>query len=366
MEILAWCLGILGFLAVLMVSIGLHEAGHMAAAKAFKLHVPKFFIGFGKTVWSKKTAKTEYGIKWIPLGGFVRIEDPDAEKQLDKLMLSHVKPWKRNIIFAAGPFMNILLGTVLLIIMLMVYPGYMVGTTIEGFSERSSAAAAGIQEGDTILAVDGNPVETRDELVTYLQSSDAVSVTVDRVGDEVTIPVELSSEGTLGVTLSAEEYQRSLGESFAMMGDFYMMNLEAITALPQKIPLVVDTLFGAERDPEAPVSMITVGNTYGETAADMEIPPADKLELFIMYSGLINIGLGAVNLLPFMPLDGGRILIATIDSIKMRWNKLRKQKYEPVSEDWINAMTAVSLSMVGMVFVLLLLTDIVLIGRGEL
>lgn len=366
MEILAWCLGIVGFLLVLLISIGLHEAGHMSVAKMFKLHVPKFFVGFGKTLWSKQTAKTEYGIKAIPLGGFVRIEDENSEEgSLDRVMLSHIKPWKRNLVYVAGPAVNIILGTIILISMMLIYPGYVTGNTVDIVNDRSAASEAGLVAGDTITAVNGTSIDSRDELVALMQGEESVALTVQRDGDSFTTDAA-PRDGMLGVTLNAIEYQRGLGEAFVTMGDLFMVNFEAVTELPSKVPVVFETLMGAERDPESPVSMITIGNTYGTTAADTSIPPADKMELFLMYSGLLNIGLGIVNLLPFMPLDGGRILIAFMDSCKLHWSKLRKKTFIPVSQDIIGAMTIVNGAMVVVFMLLLFITDIVLIGRGEL
>lgn len=366
MDILAWILGILGFLVVLVISIGLHEAGHMSVAKLFKLSVPKFFVGFGKTLWSYKTEKTEYGIKAIPLGGFVRIEDTSADKEsIDRFMLTNVKPWKRNLIFVAGPAVNILLGTLILIVMMMIFPMFVTGNTVDSVNERSSAMEAGLVSGDVITSIDGNPVENRDQIVTHLIGQETADVTVERDGEMLTTTVALQ-DGSLGVMLEAEEHYRSFPESLVTIGDLYMVNMEAIASLPSKVPMLIDTLTGAERNPEQPASVIKVGHTYGETAADATIPLESKVERFMMYSGLLNIGLGVANLLPFMPLDGGRILIAFLDSCKMHWSKLVRKPYEPVSKNMIEAMTIVTgITVVGFML-LLFLTDIALVSRGAL
>lgn len=241
MEILAWCLGLLAFLVVIMISIGLHEAGHMAVAKLFKLKVPQFFVGFGKTLWSTKSSKTEYGIKAIPLGGFVRIEDPDTpeDQKLERALLSNVAPWKRQLIYAAGPVVNILLGSILLIVMMLSFPTYISGNTVENVTEQSPAMAAGLQSGDEIIAIDGTPTENREDIVYTLaqQPNSPTAVTVVREDTEHVLTVE-PVDGALGVTLNAVEHQRGLGESVATMGDFYIMNMMAMSELPAKVPVV--------------------------------------------------------------------------------------------------------------------------------
>src|SRR5688572_10974897 len=102
---------VLAALAIL-VSVSLHEAGHMGSAKAFGMRVTRYFVGFGPTLWSKVKGDTEYGVKGIPLGGFVKIvgmtpQDEDAD---DKRAMWRFPVWKRTIVMAAGSIVHFILA----------------------------------------------------------------------------------------------------------------------------------------------------------------------------------------------------------------------------------------------------------------
>src|SRR6478672_5031195 len=112
-------LGIFVFAVGILISIGLHEFGHMATAKAFGMKVTRFFIGFGPTLFSFKRGETEYGLKAIPLGGFVKIvgmtpQDDDVEPGDEKRAMWRYPVWKRTIVMSAGSITHFILGFVLL------------------------------------------------------------------------------------------------------------------------------------------------------------------------------------------------------------------------------------------------------------
>lgn len=375
LEILAWTLGLIVFLVVLAISIGLHEGGHMVVAKAFKLSVPRFFIGFGPTVWSKRVKDTEYGVKALPLGGFVLIEDETQEvDSLERNLLSHVSPWKRTLVFLAGPAVNIVLGIAILAVVLMTVPLQIPTTQVETANDCSVAAEtdvpcgafeAGIMAGDTVTKIDGNPLFGNQDFAPLLDGKEVAEVTVDRNGTEKTFTVNLT-EGKMGINLEVEDVYRDLGQAFGTIGDVFVLNVESLIRLPSHLPGVVQTIFGAERDPEAPGSLIVAGKTYGDVSANTEMPTLDKVQTLALYSGLLNLGLGLINLLPILPLDGGRISIAFMDSIKMGWAKLARRKYNPVSIATVKVMSVIAVTVVFSYMALLMLSDIVSISRGVL
>jgi RIP metalloprotease RseP len=111
--------GIIVFALGILVSVCLHEAGHMATAKAFGMKVTRYFVGFGPTLWSFKKGETEYGVKGIPLGGFVKIvgmtpQDDDVEPGDEKRAMWRFPVWKRTIVMAAGSLTHFALGIVIL------------------------------------------------------------------------------------------------------------------------------------------------------------------------------------------------------------------------------------------------------------
>src|SRR5580658_1586593 len=115
---MTYLLGVLIFVIALLISITLHEAGHLVTAKAFGMKANKFFIGFGNTVWSTVRGETEYGIKSLPLGGFVDISgmsNLDEIDPADEARTFRSKPaWQRSVVLLAGSFMHFVIGFVLI------------------------------------------------------------------------------------------------------------------------------------------------------------------------------------------------------------------------------------------------------------
>jgi membrane-associated protease RseP (regulator of RpoE activity) len=228
-------LGILLLFAGIMFSVAWHELGHYLAARKFGIKVPEFFVGFGKTLWSRKVGETEFGVKMIPLGGYVRmigmlppargetlgrsrrtgpfqglIDDARQQSAMDVLPEDAHRqfytraPWKRIIVMAAGPFQNLILAIILFAIAIMGVGVPTSSTTISTVSQcvlpatapqteqcpadapPSPAAAAGLLPGDKIVAFNGAPVTENDwrSLQEAIRAaSGTVTITVER-GDQ--------------------------------------------------------------------------------------------------------------------------------------------------------------------------------------
>ncbi len=237
-------LGILLLFVGIMISVAWHELGHYLAARKFGIKVPEFFVGFGKTVWSRKVGETEFGVKLIPLGGYIRmigmlppakggtlgrsrrtgpfqglIDDARQQSAMDVMPEDADRqfytraPWKRIIVMAAGPFQNLILAIVLFAIAIMGIglPGST--TTVAAVNEcivpassghltecpegapPTPAAAAGFQPGDVIVALNGTSFENlqgRDLQETIRASSGSVTVTVERAGQRVELTPTLA------------------------------------------------------------------------------------------------------------------------------------------------------------------------------
>lgn len=195
----AYLFGPYAFLIIgaLLVSIILHEFGHYGTAKLFGMKATEFFVGFGPRIWSFRRGETEYGLKVIPAGAYVRIigmnnlEDVDPADE-SRAYRSKSAP-KRMIVVLAGPFMNLLIAFVLLFSLLLLHglPGdqWTVGRVQAG----SAAAAAGVQEGDRILSVGGDPVGTWEHFREQLndKSGAPVALVVERGGQQVTLTADL-------------------------------------------------------------------------------------------------------------------------------------------------------------------------------
>ncbi|KJK57767.1 zinc metalloprotease [Saccharothrix sp. ST-888] len=237
-----WVLGILLFLVGLLFSIAWHELGHLSTAKLFRIRVPQYMVGFGRTVWSRRKGETEYGIKAIPLGGYIRMIGmfpPGADGRItqrssspwrsmiedareasyeelqpgdeDRLFYTR-KPWQRVIVMFAGPFMNLILSFVLYLGLFMGLGSQMPVPTIGTVSEcvvptgsatdtcpkdapKSPANAAGLRPGDTVLAFNGDRISTYKQLQADIRKSPGRTVTilVERKGEQVPLTAAITS-----------------------------------------------------------------------------------------------------------------------------------------------------------------------------
>ncbi|MEU9013166.1 site-2 protease family protein [Streptomyces sp. NPDC048479] len=240
MTILLTVLGIALFAVGLMVSIAWHELGHLSTAKLFGIRVPQYMVGFGPTVWSRNKGETEYGIKAIPMGGYIRmigmfppgedgriearstspwrgmIEDARSAafeelKPGDENRLFYTrKPWKRVIVMFAGPFMNLVLAVAIFLGVSMSF-GFATQTTqvagvqqcvISQSEDRdkcqkgdpvSPAQASGLKKGDKIVAFNGEPVADWSELSNHIRETiGPATITVVRDGRQQVLKATLA------------------------------------------------------------------------------------------------------------------------------------------------------------------------------
>src|SRR5450432_268884 len=203
------------FVAALIFSIMLHEAGHFVTAKKFGMKVTQFFVGFGRTIWSTTRGETEYGVKALPLGGFVKITGMTALEDVDPAdeprSFRRQPGWQRIIVLASGSFMHFALAFVLLIILALgiglvnentnqiglISPCVPLsaqalnrGAACTASDATAPAKLAGIQVNDQIIAIGGIAVHTWTQLgkaITAQPKGQPVAITVLRHGKTVVL-----------------------------------------------------------------------------------------------------------------------------------------------------------------------------------
>ncbi|KAA0926719.1 MULTISPECIES: M50 family metallopeptidase [Rhodococcus] len=351
-----FALGVVLFAVGIGVSIALHEAGHMWTAKALGMKVRRYYIGFGPKIFSFRRGETEYGLKAIPAGGFCDIAgmtaiDELAPDEVERAMYRQ-KTWKRIVVMVGGIAMNFVLGIVLIYALVLgwgtpdrvtptttVQGVGCVGTTqtpdgeIADCSGDGPAAAAGLREGDIITAVDGTPTEVWSDAVLAIQASTgSVELTVDRNGasQTITVPVtqvqryvvdpdtgarESTTVGAVGVTGGPPPnitYNpiEAVPETFAFTGDIFVQTGKALVQLPTKVQALWESIFGGERGLDTPMSVVGA-SVIGGQAAETE-----NWATFIGLLASLNFFLGAFNLVPLLPLDGGHIAVTIYERIR--------------------------------------------------
>jgi len=239
-----------GILA-LVISVFLHELGHFLVAKHNGMKVTEFFIGFGPRIWSFRRGETEYGLKVIPAGAYVKIIGMSNLEEVapeDEARSYRAKSyWQRMPVVLAGPAVNIALGVILLLVVYASF-GYTLGTRqIATVTPGSAAATAGLLPGDEIVAVDGTNIEEFDDISSQIQPAGGrrVEVTVLRDGVEQVVPVDV------GWGLD-EDVSRQLGlqrgDRVTRVGDTTVSSYDEVVAAlaiaPDPVVLRVDGAYG--------------------------------------------------------------------------------------------------------------------------
>jgi membrane-associated protease RseP (regulator of RpoE activity) len=353
----AFVLGIVLFVLGILISVILHEAGHFLTAKKFGMKATQFFLGFGPTLWSTTRGETEYGVKALPFLAFVRITGMttlDEVDPADEPRAMRNKPaWQRAIVMAAGSFMHFAFAFVLLLILVIgigqandntttigsVSP--CVPASLKAFDQGSCkgnlgaapAQQAGIKPGDKIIAIDGKPVHNWAQLGTAIRAQPAgqkMAVTVQRDGQTLTlsatptiVPGRNGSYLGIGDAVIFTRSNPVAAVRFAgsAFGQVLTGSAEAFAKLPAALP----DLFAKDRakTPAANVSsMVGAADIAGQAVASSggwRYAVSDLLLILIS----INIFLGAVNLLPLLPMDGGHLAVIFYERIRAWLARLR-------------------------------------------
>ena len=358
----AYLLGVVLFFVGIAVTIALHEWGHYITARAFGMKVRRFFIGFGPTVFAKQRGETVYGLKAIPVGGFCDIAGMTAQDEIDPEDLPramYLKPWwQRIIVLSGGVIMNIIVGFLVLygvavssgipnpdvdlratVDTVQCVPETQVSATeLSSCSGFGPAADAGIEHGDKILAVNGEEMESftaiRDAILQL--PGETATLTVERGNELFDVDVQVASVTRLAtdgseITVGAvgmsslpptDVYKKygaieGVGATARFTGDMINATWEGLKDFPAKIPGVVASIFGAERDVESPMSVVGASRIGGEFVE------RSMWDMFMMMLASLNFFLALFNLVPLPPLDGGHIAVVIYEKIRDFYRKMR-------------------------------------------
>jgi len=350
-------------IAGIVAMIVIHEGGHFLAAKAFGMKATEAFFGFGPKLWSTTRGETEYGVKAIPLGGYVRIIGMNPFEEIDSAeehRTYRVAPfWKKTVVVLAGIVSHFIVALVLLWFVGLVWgvviidaDGFAertttvaaVSSTVPGTSDPSPATEAGTEPGDVIVATNGVPVATWEDFGTFAETHGDEQVVVSVERDERVLeltatlaiidrPVVVDGEYVLGpddepITeevgffgVTPEAARESVGpiamipKAASQFGEAAVMSVRGLWELIIGFPKLVMSLFGGDDEiletvrPISPIGLVRIAG-----------PTESTLQLL----ALVNIFVGVLNFVPLYPLDGGHFAVAGYEKITGRQPNIQK------------------------------------------
>jgi membrane-associated protease RseP (regulator of RpoE activity) len=398
----SFVLGIALFAVGIGISIALHEAGHMWSAKAFGMKVRRYYIGFGPTIFSFRRGETEYGMKWIPAGGFCDIAgmtalDPVAPDEEPRAFYKKAT-WKRVVVLSAGSMMHFLIGIVVLYV-LAVSSGLPVDVNAPLVGKTSCVPAtqdpvtlapspcdpqapspaqrAGLQPGDKIISVAGVPTPTWADTVTVIRShAGPTPFVLERNGHQLTVTVDIATvlrtpvnaqaghvnplapAGAIGVAqLTAPQRYGPLGAvpaTFEYTGQMFAATWQGLLMFPEKVPAVLNALAGAPVDKDRPISVVGASIVGGDLAERGQWP------VFLLLLAALNFFVGVFNLVPLLPLDGGHIAVNLYERVRdVVRQRLGKTRMPPVDYTRLLPVTYVFILVLGAISVLTVAADII-------
>ncbi len=333
--------------AAIILFVTAHEAGHFFAAKAVGMKVTEFFFGFGPRIWSTRKGETEYGLKAIPLGGYVRIIGMNPLEEVSPTDMGRTyrekKFWEKSVVVLAGVGMNFLIAFVIFYGIVLAngvseplpVVDEVVATSLVGEETvPTPAAIAGVERGDVLLSLGGNPISEWDDVpdalaalgpgpTTLVVSRDGQMVSLDvnliaRDGGEgsastaflgVSPAIETSQPGVLGaVGVAGSQVGQGIGFTFQAIGDMVKPS-----SLAQYVGVFVgDTEIDENIRPVSPIGIVNIGTQTQSAVA------------FLGILAFVNVILATINLLPLFPLDGGHFAVALYEKLSGREANVRK------------------------------------------
>lgn len=342
----------LAFIFTLGAIVMIHEWGHFIVARLVGVKVERFSFGFGPVIWKKQGVQTEYVLSLLPLGGYVKLAgETDDEKR------GPPKPWEyrgrpisdKAAIILAGPLINYGLGFTLFFTVFVFGTGTLtprVGRLMQGYP----AAAAGLQAGDLITAVNGQPIQTWEEMTRAVQNSpDGVTLAIDRAGTrfDKTIQPKISEQpplfgktkriGMIGVEVIVRRY--SVPRAFVKAGQqVWLLTTSTIFSL-------WSIAAGSMPLKESFTGPIGIFQITASVAHQGIVP-------LLQLIAILSTSIGFFNLLPIPVLDGGHLLFLAVEKLRGR----------PVSERAQENCVKVGMGLLMALLVVVTYNDLVRMG----
>ncbi|MBE6563898.1 MAG: site-2 protease family protein [Ruminococcaceae bacterium] len=333
---------ILTALLVFGVLIFVHELGHYLTARLFHVRIKEFALGMGPKLFSHTSKKTDiaYSLRLLPFGGFVSMYGEDEESD-DPNSLEKKPAWQRLIILAAGSFMNLLLGFVLVFLLVVLTPN-LGSTEVREFVDASTSVDYGLQVGDTVTKVNGKSVHIADQLAYEIMfaGNQPVDLTVVRKGETLVLcDVVFPTASESGMSMGLVDFRVGLVDKtpLTVIKFTFYRSVAYVELIWRSLVYLVTGQIGFE----------SVSGPVGVTSAIGTAAQSGLADLGFLCS-IIALNLGIFNLLPLPALDGGRIVFILLEMIRGK----------PIKQDTEGMIHFIGLALLMLLMVVVTFKDI--------
>ena len=334
------------------VIIMIHECGHFACAKLFKVKVNEFSLCMGPALFKRKKDDTLYAVRLFPIGGYVAMEGEDDASEDDRAF--NKKPvWQKMIIVVAGALMNLILGFILMVLLLTTSTDLIGTNTIKEFYPDAVSSQYGLQAGDRFVEIDGHHVWSELDLSFLMsRSQDGVfDFVVERDGEKVTLnDVHFATEQQNGITLIQYDFI-IIGEQPGFLNIVKNAFTQSASIVRMVWLSVFDLVTGRYGMSELAGPVGTVDIIADVTAQAVS---SGSLTNLLTIMAFITINVGVANLLPLPALDGGRFLFLAVEAVRRK----------PVNPKYEGYVHAAGLALLLLLMVVVTYNDIARIVHG--
>ncbi len=315
------------------VLIVVHELGHFIAAKSLGILVEKFSIGFGPAIYSKKIGETEYALSIVPLGGYVKLfgEDEESLKDIPDHLKNRAFTFRslkeRALVVIAGPFSNIIFALFLIyIVSLLGFPALLpeVGSIVP----NSPAERVGLKPGDIIIEVNRKSIKTWQDLVSIIHKNPDKDLIIKVKRDGKVLSFKIHTESKTLRTLFGEKKRVGL-IGIVASGRTIIYRLNPVEgffeALKRTGEMIYLTILGIIKIIERAIPLKTIGGPILIVQMAKQQAQSGIIN-FILFTALISVNLGIINLIPIPVLDGGHLLFFAIEGIRGRPLSVRNRE----------------------------------------
>ncbi len=353
---------LISFAIVLGLLIFVHEFGHFIWAKFFGVKVLKFSLGFGPKLISKQYGETEYLISAFPLGGYVKMfgESPGelAEEKLSPGELKRsfaTRPvWQRFIIVAGGPIFNLIFAMILFstIVLVAGLPQPVDTTTISGVGQDTPAAEAGLQEGDTILSIDGTETRRWEDVSSLIMNSEGREVVIILQRDGQTLEFAVTPQMQATRNIFGEEVEKRFMVGIARSEEVIYEKVGFMKSLQSGISQTWSWMYLTVMGLVKIIQKVVPASELGGPILIAKIA-GERMEAgwinFLYFMGVLSVNLGILNLLPIPILDGGHLVFFSVEAI------LRK----PLNLRTMEILQQIGLVLLGSLMIFVFYNDLV-------